>query len=134
MTASRQSAHLLVVGLALALLAVLLAAPPAPAGPFAPTQKQAQRILARAYDRELRPRYGQRAGIRTRCRGRRVVMCSVRVWKNGELRYWQVTEARLTKGSVLTDLDGALRGIVAIPHPGGSVTFYRSEPLEPSDA
>ena len=91
-----------------------------------PSEKQAQRIIGRAYDTKLRARY-PRSGITTRCRGIRRLVCSVHVRRRGVEMYWQITRVNLERGTVHTVLGSDLGGVIAIPD---KQVMYRSRPLE----
>lgn len=128
-TASRRAlaAGLVLLVADLALLALLGFPPPAAASPFdPPTAKQAQRIIANAYDAKLRARY-PRSGITTRCRGRRHLLCSVHVYRRGQHLFWTITRVDLESGATRTSLSPVLRGCISI---AGKPLTYRSRPLD----
>jgi len=115
----------------------------ADAGPFTPPTRHAgQRILADAYDAELRSyticdtltsrcvQPYRRAGIVTRCRANkpyRYLFCTTHAHVGTLDAYWQMTEVRIERGTVHTVLTPSLAGVVRIPR---KAIFYRVTPLK----
>lgn len=118
-----------IVLLVAAILLLLYMADAARASQFEPpTARQAQRIIGNAYDARLRPFY-PRAGIITRCKGRRHLLCSVHVWRRGEHLYWTITRVDLENGAARTALSPNLEGVIHIAH---RTLLYRSQPWRAS--
>lgn len=94
-----------------------------------PVQRAVNEISA-AYDHSLRPRYGQRAGITTRCQGKttRHMFCTVDVWRAGSKRAWFWTRVDLHRGSVRTNCGPRLTCVISVPRPGTDVLYYESRP------
>lgn len=126
-TSRRGSAIALAAGFAIAVIAASLYATRAQAKPYDPPSKaRAQRIIGAAYDARLRAFY-PRAGITTRCRGRRHLLCSVHVWRRGQHLFWTITRVDLESGATRTSLSPDLAGCIRVP---GKPLTYRSKPLE----
>lgn len=127
----RSPVHHLVGACVIGCLFWLALAVNASASPFDPPKVQrAVNAIGDAYDDYLRPRYGVRAGITTRCRGRstRIMFCTVHVRKNGHHVAWLWTRVDLHKGNVRTVCGYRLYCNIAVPRPGRDVLYYESRP------